>query len=200
MITAVAEQQLRIALQAPLHLSIVGTPLKYEDLSIGGQHCLENMATAARPDWLRGRNALNGLLALVDPDADSALIEFPHACLSLTHDGGLAAAVAVSGVKGVGIDYEHQRPVDMCCTRWFLAPMELPEDSTELLRLWTVKEALYKSCPANNDLVMTDFVIMDPQAWQGTACCIKQPELQFRYATIAFADGLLSVSLCNQGS
>lgn len=154
-----------------------------------------------RRDWLLGRAALKQLLGA---GADTSGLRFPHPRLSLTHAGGRAFAVhiAAAGVVGTGIDYEPwRRPPDPRTARFFLRPGErataLDATGTDLLRLWTVKEALYKATPDNAEVVLLDYELHDPRCAQGSATGPRGERLH--YASLVTFTGVLSIAVCVAG-
>jgi len=152
-----------------------------------------------RQEWLASRAALRALLG--DGQDTSGLV-FPHPALSLTHAGGLAVAVRADGAQvGVGIDFEPWRPdVDLRVARFFLTPSEQAGagGAQALLRLWTIKEALYKATPDNAPLVMIDFELTDPGATSGEAIGPRGELL--RYAGVEVSLGHLTVAVCLVGN
>jgi hypothetical protein len=63
------------------------------------------------------------------------------------------------------------------------------------LRLWTVKEALYKATPDNAGLGLRMFEVTDPAADSGTAQLTGRRALGFHYTTWRGAGGVLSAAL-----
>ena len=114
-----------------------------------------------RRQWLTSRHALRVLLGLLGMPRDAATCSFPHPRLSLTHadEGAIAAGSIWARPTGLGVDLEPDRPVDPRTTRFFLDDAErawlarMPEAdrAAEQLRLWTVKEAVFKADLANRD-------------------------------------------------
>ena len=155
-------------------------------------------AEPRRRDWLLGRAALK---ALVGAAFDTAALEFPHPRLSLTHAGGTAfAAMAGADVLGTGVDFEPARAtVDPRAAHFFLGPAERAAASTagDLVRLWTVKEALFKATPGNAGFVLADYTLDDAGVATGWATGPGTEAL--RYATVAAAGGLLTVAVCLPG-
>lgn len=152
-----------------------------------------------RQDWRRGRAALR---ALLPPGSDTADLVFPHRALSLSHAGGLAVAVRCDeGVRGVGVDFEPRRPAaDLRVARFFLNPSErgAATGAAALMRLWTIKEALYKAIPDNASCVLLDISLAEPGAACGDAAGPCGELL--RYAAVDVADGHLAVAVCRAGS
>jgi acyl carrier protein len=107
------------------------------------------------------RHALRVLLGLLGLPRDTAACRFPHPRLSLAHggDGAIAAGTVRHWAAGLGVDYEADRPVDPRAARFFLTDAEQawlarlprPGRAAGQLRLWTVKEAVFKADLANRD-------------------------------------------------
>jgi acyl carrier protein/4'-phosphopantetheinyl transferase EntD len=132
-----------------------------------------------RWEFLTSRWALRVVVGLLGEDHDTNLYSFPHPRFSITHGpSGVVAAGAVSSTTaGVGVDLEPDRAVDARTTRFFLTEPErswlaaVPSQAypAEHLRLWTVKEAVFKSDPANRTTVLCDYTSVHPPTWQGRA-------------------------------
>jgi acyl carrier protein len=117
------------------------------------------VVTVNRPK--AGRDALAVAAAAASLPADPAGYRFPHPRASVTHTGRAgAAAVLVGGpATGVGVDLEHDRPMPRATARFYLRDDE-PRD--DLLRLWTVKEAMFKADPDNATRMLRDYRADDP--------------------------------------
>src|SRR5262249_32612454 len=146
--------------------------------------------------WLTGRAALKSLLdSLGDPD-ETIEIEFPHRRYSLTHSGNFAVAVGTSSEElvGIGVDLEIHRQVRRETSRVFLDDREQAwlESCSEtlitkqLLRLWTIKESLFKSDPENGKRWFSDYRIETPQSQSGRAFLKDANSTEFRYVSIEF--------------
>ena len=186
-------------LGVPLRVATVSEPLAPGALSPAERRRFGSLPTdARRRDWLLGRAVLK---ALVGAAFDTSALVFPHRRLSLTHAGGTAWAVeADGGVVGTGVDFEPARSVvGPRAARFFLGPAERAAVSTDAdrLRLWTVKEAVFKATPANDRVVLADYTLDDPAGASGTAAGPRGEEL--RYATVAAAGGVLTVAVCLPG-
>ncbi|MFN2505484.1 MAG: hypothetical protein ABR540_14865, partial [Acidimicrobiales bacterium] len=144
-----------------------------------------------RADWLLGRAALK---LLMDGD-DTSAVAFPHPHLSLSHSAGIAvAAGSVGNQAGLGVDFEGWRLTDPRTARFFLHDGERVQDG-ELLRLWTVKEALFKATPANAGGRLLDYRLTDPAAAVGTAVDVRGHA--FRYVSGCLdGSGPLAVAIC----
>lgn len=175
-------------LEIPLRLEATDTALSVDELTVGER--AQFPGGLRRGDWLLGRAALR----LVLDGSDTSAVRFPNRCLSLTHAGGRAVAAACAGEQaGLGVDYEGWRSVDPRTTRFFLHDHEA--DGADLLRLWTVKEALYKSTPDNAAAVLLDYHVVDPGATTGVAT--DRAGRRYRYASSGWSGGWLSVAVCD---
>jgi acyl carrier protein len=122
-------------------------------------------------DARRALRLAGGMLGIAPTECS-----FPHPRLSLSHTDRQAAAVAVAGpAAGTGVDLEHLRPADPRTARFFLRPEEeawlrrCPARAVEHVRLWTVKEALFKADLGNATRTLRDYAIDDPAARTGVA-------------------------------
>lgn len=138
---------------------------------------LEN--TARAKSWLLGRAALKSLHREVDGCADIDALSFPNARFSLTHSAEVALAVAEpSGtLEGIGVDLEINTRMQAAAARFFLTGQEqgwLDTQATEsrpyhLLRLWCIKEAVFKANPGNADKTLMDHELVQPAHASGEA-------------------------------
>ncbi|TJZ96058.1 phosphopantetheine-binding protein [Actinacidiphila oryziradicis] len=117
------------------------------------------VATVNRPR--AGRHALRIAAAVAGLPGDPAGYRFPHPRASVTHTDqvGVAAVLVAGPAAGVGVDLEHDQPVRPATARFYLHDDE-PHD--DLLRLWTVKEAMFKADPANATRTLRDYRADDP--------------------------------------
>jgi len=156
-----------------------------------------------RAIWLHGRSALKQVLSRQGEDLDTSGILFPAPRWSLSHCRFTAVAVGLpegSSVDGIGIDLELGRTPPERSARFFLSDEELSwisgiqdEDlDATLLRLWTVKEALFKADPDNAGRVMTNYRVQDPSAEIGRAVSFGS---EMEYASLAIPGGMLSVAI-----
>ena len=166
-------------------------PLALGELSPGERAAYDRLGgELRRRDWLLGRAALKRLLH----GADTSGVTFPNRRLSLSHAGGVAVAVrVVGGYAGVGVDFERRRTTDPRTARFFLHQDERVPDH-DLLRLWTVKEALFKATPDNEGAQLLDYRVDDPAAAAGSATDGRGHA--FEYASSLLCDGSLSVAIC----
>jgi 4'-phosphopantetheinyl transferase EntD len=163
-------------------------------------------ATPRRDNWLLGRAALKKLLARWGEPPDTAPLAFPHQRLSLTHSGAVAVALGVKspGLAGVGVDLEWDRTPRREVSRFFLIPAEEDwlgqqgpaEQPGQLLRLWTIKEALFKADPHNGQTRLLDYCLLVPGAARGAA--LSSATLPMQYASLSVAGGFISAALAKE--
>jgi hypothetical protein len=178
-----------------VRLRTATVPLATDALSAGERAAWRRLPEEGprRRDWLLGRAALK---PLVD-GADTAAVAFPHPRLSLTHSGPMAVAVSVdsdNAPAGVGVDLETRSGADPRAARFFLHDDEEASEPHDVLRLWTVKEALYKATPANAGGRLLDYRVVDPSASNGSATDITGRT--FRYASGLLDRYRLTVAVC----
>jgi len=149
-----------------------------------------------------GAEALAGALAAARRPMTTPVWPCPYA--SLTHCGDVAVAVAVPlgrPADGVGVDLEFERPIRSGFARMICAAHELawldtlpPEArAAEVLRLWTVKEALYKADLAQGDAIVAHYAVAEPGKLHTTgARSGGEPSIVF---STRVAGGVLSIAL-----
>jgi 4'-phosphopantetheinyl transferase EntD len=124
-----------------------------------------------RRDWLCGRNALKKLLSSLGRSDDTQSISFPHRHLSISHGDGVSFAVGThAATHGLGIDYEPLRAIKERVASWFLDDREIDwldqqppgNRARHIIRLWTIKEAAFKSYPHNGGMSLGEFTVIDP--------------------------------------
>jgi 4'-phosphopantetheinyl transferase EntD len=192
-----AELELSAALGHRVTLRRATSPMDSGDLL--GDERLQYHALSTptrRRDWLLGRTALKALLTAA---TDTSGIVFPHSQLSITHADATAYAVRSSeGVLGTGVDFEPATRTPRARTaRFFLHCSEIAPDlpAHQLLRLWTVKEALFKATADNEDTVLVDYRLDDAGVVAGAA---RGPRGELlRYASVVVPEGLLTVAVCH---
>lgn len=165
-------------------------------------------------EWLRGRAALEAVLAGLGEAADPFRLRFPHPRLSLAHSAEAAVAVGLRDPDrcGVGIDLELDRLPDPRTARLFLTDSERGRwqrghaagdgsDLLRLLRLWTVKESLFKADPENAGCWLADYELLDGERteadrgfgrarmWRG------ESPLELEYAWFRLERGFLAISV-----
>jgi len=167
--------------------------------------CLRGFRFARRRrDWLLGRNALKEVLLALGRNEDTTEAVFPGSRVSLTHAGDTAFAAATSQRdRSIGIDYEPLRDLDNRVARWFLNDEEsawfgsqrASVRSKALVRLWTVKEAAFKSHPDNGRMSFSDFPIDDPSSDESIVVAGGH---RINIASRACRSGYLSIAICGE--
>jgi hypothetical protein len=171
-----------------------------EDLAskrLGTRVCLE---TAASAPGDRRRRALARVLERIGLPGPVDALAFPHARVSSSRAEGLAVACGtVRSVQGVGVDYEADRRLPRGTARLMLSAAETSRlgrdvhDPAHLLRLWTLKEALFKADAWNADHWIGGYTVDDARAW--TVMGTSPAGHRFRCASFRFADGVLSMAV-----
>ncbi len=187
-----------------IELFAAGQPAPVHALSAGECTVADRLGKRARFEYLCGRAAQKSALAALGLDTDTSLVRMPHRSLSLTHAGDIAVAAYTGAdrVLGIGVDFEPHANVNADRARFFLTPRELqtwpdvlhPDHAPDLLRLWTVKEALYKATADNDALTVRDFTVNEPWAWNGVAALTGRPDVALRYVTTVARGGYLTVA------
>jgi phosphopantetheine--protein transferase-like protein len=103
----------------------------------------------------------------------------------------------------VGVDVEATRRVDMAAGRFFLTDAERAwveqqppaERSGHLLRLWTVKEALFKATSENVSTMLADYAVCDPAARAGRGGLLRDAHRAVRYASTSSPGGVVTVAV-----
>jgi acyl carrier protein len=138
------------------------------------------------------RRALRLLNTTLGPSATST---------SLSHAQEISVAAAVIGSQvSIGVDLEENRTADPRTGRFFLREHELAWLDTatarndEHMRLWTVKEALFKADPGNADTILRSYALADPGARTGYAR--REPGVRFGYGSTRLGERHLSVAAC----
>jgi acyl carrier protein len=123
---------------------------------------------------------------------------------SLSHAQGISVAAAAVGARAsIGVDLEENRAADPRTGRFFLRDHELAwldvaaARDAEHVRLWTVKEALFKADPGNDGMVLRSYALADPGARTGYAG--REPGLRFAYGSTRLGGRPLSVAACLAG-
>ncbi|GDY32768.1 4'-phosphopantetheinyl transferase superfamily protein [Gandjariella thermophila] len=186
-------------------LAVSDTPLAVRDLTAGeAARLAERRSPRGRRLWLTARHALRRALLATGRPADTAAYRFPNRIASLSYAGDLAVAAVLTGdvgaVAGVGVDVEVGRYPEPRTAPLFLTGPELSwwdgapaaRRGAELLRLWTVKEALFKADPGNAGRTLRHYATDRPAARRGRA---TRPGAEFRYASLALPRGALTVAL-----
>ncbi len=191
-----------------IRLVIANRSVELDQLTWGERTQYHQFATAQRRDaWLRGRAALKMLLHHLGEHLDTTRLSFPHPRLSLTHSGTYAVAAGAAQDRpfgGIGVDLEIHQTIHPEAARFFLteeerrwfARLQSNLKARELLRLWTVKEAVFKADLNNEGRVLADYRLAVPGASNGAAsvtdfCGFRS----FHYTSVEFKQGFLSIAI-----
>jgi 4'-phosphopantetheinyl transferase EntD len=199
------ERHLSRRLETPVIFVRSDSRIDQEQLNEAECDRLSGFRNARRQrDWLLGRNALKEILLVLDRNDDTTTITFPDNQVSLTHAGSIAyAAGTIATGLGIGIDYEPMRELDTRVARWFLNDSELqwlakqPDSAqiNERVRLWTIKEAAFKSHPDNAQMTLREFTISDPVA---PISSVVANGRRITVTCCARDSGYLSVAICRE--
>ncbi len=174
---------------ADVELAVATAPVTVEELTPGELARLPD--GLRRHDWLLGRAALKAVLGI----ADTSVVAFPNRSVSLTHSGGVAVAARCDGPQaGLGVDLEGWQTIDPRTARLYLHAHE----QGDLLRLWTVKEALFKATPDNDAAVFLDYEVDDPHALTGRAR--DRLGRTFEYVSTSRPEGWLTLAASFEGT
>nr|WP_269327754.1 4'-phosphopantetheinyl transferase superfamily protein [Kineosporia mesophila] len=131
--------------------------------------------------------------------SDTSAYRLPSEQLSLSHAAGIAVAAVPllpGTVNGIGVDLELDRDPVPATARFYLTRTERQlagSDPRSLLRLWTVKEALYKADPANAGTALFEYELDDPAAPHGTAR--HRSGRRFHYRSVPVHRGVLTIAI-----
>jgi 4'-phosphopantetheinyl transferase EntD len=199
-------REIESGLGIPLRIAISSEQAAIGRLTESERERLRKLeASPNRSSWLRGRSALKRLLSSLGEGDDTSCISFPNSRFSLTHSGEVAVAVGTASAElfGIGVDLEMNRPVRDETARlflntqeqaWVMSRHELLR-SKSLLRLWTIKEALYKADPSNSARWFTDYEIESLTAPWGSAFVSGEESRKFCYSCFELVEGFLSVAI-----
>jgi phosphopantetheinyl transferase len=173
-----------------LHLSIASGNASVHALSASERRRYHSLHSTARAkSWLLGRAALKTLRSEVDGSADIDDLDFPNARFSLSHSEDVALAVAdASGrLEGIGVDLEVDTIIKPAAARFFLSEREqhwLDRQASKiwphlLLRLWCIKEAVFKANPGNSGRTLGDHELSDPGDANGDARACTGQVMQY---------------------
>jgi len=191
----------RLAIELAITIADREAPVR--SLSLDERKTLDGFCFERRRSaWLVGRRAMKELLASLGRDDDTSTLLFPEAKISLTHaDRDIAIAAGTRGpCSGIGVDYETVRPVNTSVARWFLTDRELgwlhsrprAQQQDHIIRLWTIKEAAYKSLPGNRGYGLQDVEIRDLESPCSGA---RMLGTAVNTVTRRFASGFLTIAV-----
>jgi 4'-phosphopantetheinyl transferase EntD len=191
---------LRRRLNGLIYLASARAPLAEHLLDSADRQRLASFTTTDRKNqWLRGRRALSAVAAKLDIETRLSALNPPCPGISLTHNGRISIAAGISTAQGIGIDFESWRQIEPAMMRWFLTETEqnqllVPSNFTRL-RLWSVKQALFKASSANQGLLLTDFKIDEVAVMTGHARNCSRGNSELRYTSFMLRQGLLSIAI-----
>jgi 4'-phosphopantetheinyl transferase EntD len=179
-------------------VAVAREPAPDDALSAAERARLETFATdARRTEWRLGRAALKAVLRATGASGETAGVVLPHPSLSLTHSGGIAVAVALedAGAAGVGVDLERERAPRTAMARFFLSEdEEAHARPADLLRLWTIKEAVFKADLENAGTTYRHYAVGFPAARGAASRESNGSAIRFAYATAELDGGPLCVA------
>ena len=194
------ELDLKRRLDRSVRLASARAPLAENLLDSTDRQRLASFTTIERKNqWLRGRSALSAIAAALDIEARLSELHSPCPGISLTHNGKVSVAAGISTAQGIGIDFESWHQIEPAMLRWFLTETEQHQlavsSNFTRLRLWTVKEALFKASSENKGLLLTDFEVNQSTAMTGHARNCTRVNSGLRYTSFMLRQGLLSIAI-----
>lgn len=207
--TETLAQSLGNAVRQPLQLCIISGDFQLLPLSDAESAAHEGYTNPRRKQsWLRARCALKSLMKSVGDQTDTSLVPLPDKRYSISHADDIAVAVARldDNPQGMGVDLEKCRSLKSGAERFFLNATEkewldtcnAAQRDDERIRLWTVKEAVYKSDCIAQDGVFKNYSMESPADHFGNVRHdTEQGAIRsFRYASTRLSKELwLTVSL-----
>ena len=147
-----------------------------EKLSRNEKRQAEQLSNLPRyRSWMYGRSALKTLLLNLNLDLETSQLEFPNKRISLSHCSNVSVAAGFitkdESIEGIGVDIELTRIVSDSHAKFYLSSKErkITRNNDDRIRLWTVKEALFKADQNNKNKVLSDFKIKNPKLHRGKA-------------------------------
>jgi 4'-phosphopantetheinyl transferase EntD len=194
------ELDLKRRLNTSVHLASARAQLAESSLDSADRQRLASFTTIERKNqWLRGRKALSAIATALDIETQLSALNPPCPGISLTHNGKISVAAGIGTAQGLGVDFESWRQVEPAMLRWFLTATEqrqlaIPSNFTRL-RLWTIKEALFKASSENQGLLLTDFEVSQVTAITGLARNCTRANSSLRYTSFILRQGLLTIAI-----
>jgi 4'-phosphopantetheinyl transferase len=169
----------------------------------------ERVPPQRQPEWLRGRHVCKQVVReLLGPEClarQAEVVSGPQGVpqlhlpegfgpleLSLSHARALSVA-AVTASGRVGVDVEPMAPVEERLWHFFLTPAErtrCEQDPELALRLWVLKEALYKALRPRQHVPLRSLV---PELGEGVLRLPAPYEREFTFTFLARCNHLLAV-------
>ena len=160
------------------------------DLSPGETDLVARLGSEERrASWRLGRAAMKSVLLDLGEDPDTSRLRFPHPRFSLSHSGGVAAALGLLEGRGAGIDLETRVPGEDVARRVLGDAFDGGPD--DWLRLWTVLEAGFKADPGNAGRTVNEYRPEDPGALEGV---LRRGDLRLRYGSVRAHGGWLTLA------
>lgn len=200
------QKQLEEDFGIPLKIASSDRSAAVDRLSLRERARYEALKESPRCEsWLKGRAALKRLLSDFVRGEDTSEVAFPNPRFSLTHSGAFAVAVGTDseGLNGIGVDFEIDRRPHPESGRFFLTEEECDwmrrqkasDRPARLIRLWTVKEALFKADPNNAGALLSDYRIENPAAWRGRAFINHGRTIEILYSSFHCEGGWISMAV-----
>ena len=138
-------------------------------------------------------------------------MKFPQHSYSISHcrETVFCALATDRRIHGLGVDLELDRAIPPTADRLYLSEREQrileagsAYSNTDLLRVWTVKEALFKADMENRRRGwLFSYECFDPCRISGRAWVRSKPAAnRFRFASIPFRSGYLSLAVNDKRS
>jgi len=173
-----------------LRFNVITGDGSVDTLSVAEREQFQTLESTPRAkSWLLGRAALRRLRAELDECDDVDELTFPNSRFSLTHSNDVALAVAEpSGcLDGIGVDLEIDARIQSAAARFFLTDREqswLRSQKPErwplhLLRLWCIKEAVFKANPGNAGQTLADYELACPGDARGEARTLAGQDVEY---------------------
>ncbi len=220
------EAEIQKILGVPAKIAVAQEKLELFELSSLEKETYFSYKGTRLKSWLIGRKALKQLLRKLNEPDDTSGLKFPNPHFSLTHTQDTAIAAGIlpeqscfySGIDGlngkerisilgIGVDLEIKRRISFDSSRFFLAENEKKwvsqfdskTQEQELLRLWTIKEALYKSHLENKKTHLFHYTLKNLGQSSGEAFFLTRDRfntkpISFKYVSFQLPLGFFSFS------
>ncbi|HWS41144.1 MAG TPA: 4'-phosphopantetheinyl transferase superfamily protein, partial [Arenimonas sp.] len=186
-----------------LFLSLKNKEICDASFSVQEIEKLANIGSENRKtEYILGRHALKEVLSKINHDNDTSKISWPHLNCSLSHSDGYAVAVSCLESQGIGIDLQLNKTPPATMAERILSKQSfaywqaLPNENkaTELQRLWTVNEAIYKACPVPQQPNFRCYQLSSPQCMQSDGF-IDDTQYQFSIHSAKLVHGYITIAL-----
>lgn len=187
-----------------IELTVVRDGLEPLNLSSAEAQQYKRIASQTRRrSWLMGRRAVRKVLA-TPRLSQGAAGGAPLISLAYSGDCAVAAGTVSEAVIGLGVDLELEAGPAAAGERFFLTDGEIawlalqpaPLRTRQRLRLWTLKEALFKADPENESGWLRDYEVLRPHRTTSRAATLRGGcKIDFLCSSVALAGGFLSVAV-----